>query len=47
MKKALNERVLGKQSAGALAFDGVEPTVSEEKFDERGEVNILFDEIFS
>lgn len=47
MKKKLNEKILGVQASGALAFNGVVADVPDDFIDERGEVNILFDEIFS
>jgi len=47
MKKKLNEKVLGAQATGALVFDGVLADIPDDMLDDRGEVNILFDEIFS
>lgn len=46
-KKILTDEVLGKQAKGALEFDGVQIEVPEGPADNRGEVDILFDDIFS
>ena len=45
VKKLLSDQVVGAQARGALEFDG-EENIPEFKLDERGEVDLLFDEVF-
>lgn len=45
-KQKLSDKIIGSQARGALEFDGYKSKLDEKSLSEKGEVDILFDEVF-